>query len=228
MSPDFSIELQHKNNFDLIFGVDEVGRGSLAGPITFGFIAIKKKYIQKNSELTKLGIRDSKKLTAKQRQKIAISAKKYLEKKVIIHISNQTIDRIGISNTYRLVCRKFANIISLKTSNKRILLLTDFFKIKDNYKNLSSLPIKKGDNTSISIALSSIYAKVTRDKLMEFLHLKHSCYDWINNKGYGTKKHLQAIINFGVSNLHRISYLSHLNLGTKTLADLKVNETGPE
>ncbi len=210
MKPDFSIELQYKRRADLIFGIDEVGRGSLAGPLTLCCISINNKFISKNSPLLKLNIKDSKKLTPKKRILLTQKTKKYLTRKIILHISNQQIDKFGISLCYKKIFKSLIKLLIDKYPKKKIVLLTDFFKIEHNQKNITVVPIKSGDNLSATIALSSIYAKVTRDKMMEVMHNKLPMYDWINNKGYGTSKHLTAIKKYGVSELHRQSFLNNL------------------
>lgn len=208
MKPDFSVELQYKTKSDLIFGIDEVGRGSLAGPLTLCCLCLKKEFINNTSPILKLGIKDSKKLTPKKRFDLIQKTKKYLAEKIILHNSNKRIDKLGISLCYKKSLTKLIKLLAKKYPKKKIVLLTDFFNIEHNQENITIVPIKSGDNLSATIALSAIYAKVTRDKIMEIMHTKLPMYDWISNKGYGTAKHITAIKKYSVSELHRQSFLN--------------------
>ena len=185
---------------DEIIGVDEVGRGALVGPVVSCALLLDKK-IKSNSLYKE--INDSKKLTEKKR----IILSEFIKKNSIFSIgiaSNIEIDRINILN---------ATILSMKRALSKLCILKNTIKI-DGPKifnlNEKTFFVKKGDQKSVTIASASIVAKCFRDKIIEELAATHPLYQWEKNKGYGTKKHVDAIKKFGVSHLHRKSFLSKI------------------
>ena len=183
-----------------IIGVDEVGRGALVGPVVSCAILLNNKI--KNNSLYK-EINDSKKITEKKRIILSEFIKQYSVFSIGI-ASNIEIDRLNILN---------ATILSMKRAIKKLSLPTNTIKI-DGPKifdfNEKTFFIKKGDQKSVSIAAASIIAKCYRDKIIEKLAVTHPLYQWEKNKGYGTKKHVDAIKKFGISHLHRKSFLSKI------------------
>lgn len=181
--------------FNVIAGTDEAGRGPLVRPVVAACVVLPNNYV--NDE-----INDSKKLTEKKREKLYdIIMKDALAVGVSI-ISAKEIDEINI-----LEASRKAMIESFKKANKikKIdILLTDAMDIKS--LDIPVVKIIKGDAKSISIAAASIIAKVTRDRLMIELDKKYPMYDYKSNKGYPTKKHLEAINKYGITKEYRKTY----------------------
>ncbi|MEC8099696.1 MAG: ribonuclease HII [Pseudomonadota bacterium] len=177
----------------LACGIDEVGRGALAGPLVVASVVFKDyKKIPYN-------IKDSKQTTHKQR--------KCLFKKIINNayigtgcIDANLIDKLGISK---------ATEVAIKQSIVNNVCRKDFIFIDGNIKlNLKYdfRNIIKGDCNYVSIAAASIVAKFIRDIIMDVKNLKYPAYCWNKNKGYGTKEHLLAIKMYGITSFHRKSY----------------------
>jgi len=203
VKPDFRFEKGYwKKGYGVVIGVDEVGRGALAGPVVAGAVALKR-----GDSLLGIGIDDSKRLAAKKREGLA----KIIRKDAAVGIGEvgvAYINRHGIVKATQKAMRK--SIANLKLhKNPKIFVLVDAFHVKyipgvglENQK-----AIIKGDQKSISIAAASIIAKVYRDKLMVRLGKKYPKYKWRENKGYGTEKHLAAIKKHGPTKLHRLAFL---------------------
>lgn len=186
-----------KKGFSFICGVDEVGRGPWAGPITAAAVIVKSGMLKVES----LGVMDSKKLNEEQREKIF---EKLIINKDIIYsiasVSAQEIDEIGLGVANQLVLKKAIEGLSKKAD----YALVDGFNIKNI--EISQEGIIKGDQKVLSIATASIIAKVTRDRYMIELAKKYPQYGFNNHKGYGTKKHQEAIKQFGLCPEHRKSF----------------------
>lgn len=196
-----------------IAGVDEVGRGCLAGPMVVAAVILKPRHLSYviNNDVSsgKLleaykSINDSKLLTYKKRAELAEFIKNHALSFSIYEIDNKTIDNLGISE-----CTQVGFNASLAgLSKKPHHILTDAFKIKQLPTELQT-NIIKGDRQSITIAAASIIAKVYRDTLMENFHEKvhkYKVYGFDKHKGYGTKLHLEAIRKHGPSSLHRLTF----------------------
>ncbi|OAB82033.1 ribonuclease HII [Wolbachia endosymbiont of Laodelphax striatellus] len=188
--PDFSLE---NTLSGIIAGVDEVGRGPLAGPV------ISAAVIFTDRDTVIDGINDSKKLTPKCRQvlyeKITSVAK--------FGIGMASVEEI---NSYNILQ---ATKLSMKRALANLNLELDYVLVDGNQPPEVKWQVKSivnGDSLSISIAAASIVAKVTRDRLMEELHNKHPQYNWHKNKGYGTKEHLSAIGLHGITKHHRKNF----------------------
>ena len=181
-----------------IIGVDEVGRGPLAGPVISAAIILNKEIIPE-------GINDSKKLSKKKR--IIINEQLILHHSYAIGMATvEEIDKINILQASLLAMKRA--ILGLKIVPKSILV--DGNKLPDlEYK---MYPIVKGDSKSASIAAASIIAKVYRDKLMEDLSIQYPGYYWEKNSGYGTKQHLLALNNLGVTPIHRKTFAPIYNM----------------
>ena len=181
-----------------IIGVDEVGRGPLAGPVISAAIILNKEIIPE-------GINDSKKLSKKKR--IIINEQLILHHSYAIGVATvEEIDKINILQASLLAMKRA--ILGLKIVPKSILI--DGNKLPDlEYK---MYPIVKGDSKSASIAAASIIAKVYRDKLMEDLSIQYPGYYWEKNSGYGTKQHLLALNNLGVTPIHRKTFAPIYNM----------------
>lgn len=178
-----------------IAGVDEVGRGCFAGPVVAAAVILPRDFNATDE------INDSKKLTAKKRKELSEIIKTYALAYSIAEVSVDVINQIGVGKAAQ---QAFVNAINnLSTPPEHILI--DAFYIENLNKSIQK-PIIHGDGISISIAAASIIAKVYRDELMEKLHEQYAHYDFLTNKGYGTKKHQEAIKQFGLSDLHRKSF----------------------
>jgi len=183
-----------------IIGIDEVGRGALCGPVVSCALILHKNICQ---EKLFDEIKDSKKLSEKKRLKISMIIKKHSQFNIGIS-DNIEIDKYNILNATTLsmkrAYRKFQNtnckikIDGLKT-----------FELNDK----TTFHIK-GDQKSVTIAAASIVAKVYRDDLMIKLSSDYPQYNWPRNKGYGTKQHILAIKNYGITKYHRTSFLKKL------------------
>ncbi|MDO8524357.1 MAG: ribonuclease HII [bacterium] len=186
----------------IVFGVDEVGRGPLAGPVFAVAIIAPAKLKMKNE---KLKIKDSKKLTAKQRENIYAFLKESPEVFWAIgKVSEKIIDKINILQATKLAMEKAVINLEKKINKQASMLLIDGnFGINLNRPQQS---IIKGDEKIFLISLASIVAKVTRDNLMIKLHKKYPEYGLDKHKGYGTPQHLSALSKFGPCPLHRKSF----------------------
>ena len=197
-------DLQQVLNEGFEVGIDEVGKGAVFGPVFSAVIVLTKK---NKFFLNKFGVTDSKKLTQKKRKlllpKILLLASDY----GIGQSSAREIDKFGIRVATELSMIRALNKLKQKPTEIIIdgpLLLR---KWNRNQKNIVS-----GDSKFTSIASASIVAKVSRDNLMERLEKKYSGYLIFKNKGYGTREHLSIIKKYGITNLHRKSFLKKSKL----------------
>ena len=175
-----------------VAGVDEVGRGPLAGPVVAAAVIIDINNIPD-------GINDSKRLSKKNRLEISDEIKKYSIYS-IAEASVKEIDKINILQASLLAMKRAIEGLSKKPMT---VLVDGNFKPKTNFTTHS---IIKGDTKSLSVAASSIIAKVYRDNLMTDFSKKYPAYLWEKNAGYGTKEHLLAIKKCGITPIHRKSF----------------------
>lgn len=178
-----------------VAGVDEAGRGPGAGPVVASAVVIPTSFIP---EL--LGkANDSKKMTVKKREQVY---------EMIIHncdygvgvIDNNIIDEINILEATKLAMRRAINDLK----HVDYVLIDGTVKIKE--LDMPQQQVIKGDSISLSIAAASVVAKVTRDELMMHLHYVYPVYNWVRNKGYLTKEHIEMIRLYGASDFHRKSF----------------------
>lgn len=181
-----------------IIGVDEVGRGCLAGPVFAAAIVLDPRIFPD-------GINDSKKLTKKKRSEIFEQLIKKCKYSIGIS-SVQEIEKLNILQSSLLAMNRA--IEKIDTKNHIILVDGNFAPNKN--ENIKT--IVKGDQKCISIAAASIIAKVSRDLFMEKLSLEFPNYNWEKNCGYGTKKHIEAIKKFGITKHHRKTFSPIHNL----------------
>lgn len=183
--------------FNFIGGADEVGRGPLAGPVVCAAVILPK-----NSNI--IGVDDSKKLSAKKREelydKIIADAISYS----IEYVFEDEIDDINILNATKKCMSKAINNLSVKPDIMLIDALTGL-DIK-----CESRAIVHGDAISYCIGAASILAKVSRDRFMDALDEKYPVYGFKQNKGYGTKQHIDALYKYGPSEVHRKAFLKFL------------------
>jgi ribonuclease HII len=193
----------------VLIGVDEAGRGPLAGPVVAGAVVVGANIYVCPAPTTAISIlNDSKKLTEKQREQIFAELPKHCKYYSIAIASAQEIDEIGILNaTFLAMRRALAPIISqLNEKNLPYKILVDGpLRIREINENLQ-VPIIKGDGKVACIAAASIFAKVHRDRLMAKFAEQFPNYGFEKHKGYGTKMHLSAIQKFGQCEIHRKSF----------------------
>lgn len=188
---EFETEL-YNNGINFIAGIDEVGRGPLVGPVVTAAVILPKDFYDER-------INDSKKLTEKKRE---LLYDVIMENALSVGIgmsSPEVIDEINILNATKKAMIEAINNLSIKPEH----LLIDAVKLDINIPQTS---IIKGDAKSESIAAASIIAKVTRDRMMVELDKKYPMYDFKHNKGYGTKKHIEALYEYGPISEHRKSF----------------------
>jgi len=178
-------------------GVDEAGRGPLAGPVVAAAVIFNKKINIK-------GVNDSKQLTENQREELFEQIiSKALSYSVSI-IDHNVIDKMNILN---------ATMLAMKQAVEGLNIKPDLLLVDGNRAFISEIPlipIIKGDAKSFSIAAASILAKVTRDKIMKNLAVDYPEYLWEQNKGYPTKQHRDIIKKIGPSPLHRKTFLKNI------------------
>jgi len=175
-------------------GLDEAGRGCLAGPVTAAAVILKPNF---KHEL----IDDSKKLTKIKREELSKIIIKNSIDYSIGFVYARKIDEINILNASILAMHKCISKLKIKPE----FLIVDGNRFK-KYKNIKHKTIVKGDAKYLSIASASILAKYSRDTYMEKISKKFPDYFWHKNKGYPTKEHKEAIMRFGITNHHRKSF----------------------
>ena len=179
-----------------IAGIDECGRGSLAGPLVAACVVLDDRQVLE-------GVNDSKKLTPKKREelyeRIITSCISY----GVTEISAEEIDKFGIQEA-----NLNAMISSASKATKYIDELPHIYVIDQGPKNNLSpqLMIPKADSTSLAVAAASIIAKVHHDRVLDKIHNDYPEYDLISNKGYLTTKHKEAIVKYGLQTFHRKSF----------------------
>ncbi len=191
-------------NKELEIGIDEVGRGAVFGPVFSAAVVLTKK---NGLNLKKLGVIDSKKLTSRKRNILLPKIIELSSDYGIGQSSVREIDQLGIRYATELSMIRAIKKLREKPS---IVIIDGPLSLrlwKGNQVNIIS-----GDSKFTSIAAASIIAKVTRDSLMERLDNKYSGYLIRKNKGYGTKKHFSSLEGIGITNLHRKTFLTKLNL----------------
>ncbi len=194
--PNYSLEREvTKNGFKAVAGVDEVGRGGLAGPVVSAAVVIPEACIE---ELLEIKVNDSKKLSAKKREELYGIITKNCNYGVGV-INNDIIDEINILESTKLSMAAAVN--SLEHCDYVFIDGNTPLKIHHAQTN-----VIKGDSISLSIAAASIVAKVTRDRLVLEIHKKFPIYEFDRNKTYGTKRHKELILLYGPSIYHRKSF----------------------
>lgn len=207
---DFEKELANKG-YQFVIGIDEVGRGPLAGPVV-ACAAVSKKYDLEEKEIDL--IRDSKTLSEKQRERLF----DFIQENFFVGVGlcdHETVDRINILEASFLAMKAALSSLKSKISayggkktnylNAKCIILVDGNKKIPNL-SMDQRAIVEGDKIIKSISAASIIAKVTRDRMMKEMHEKYPEYGFDKHKGYGTKFHVDALLKNGPCKIHRKSF----------------------
>ena len=199
-------EFENKFSEYIIAGIDEAGRGPLAGPVVAGCVVLDR-----SREI--LFLNDSKKISKKRREELFDEIKEKSFAFGVGIVSEKVIDEINILEATHVAMKEaFENANSMykdKFGKDISLLFVDALKIKNI--DVKQVSIIHGDALSISIAAASIVAKVTRDEMMEEYDKKYPEYGFANHSGYGTKFHMDKLKEIGPCDIHRKTFLSFLN-----------------
>lgn len=179
--------------FRVIAGLDEAGRGPLAGPVVAAAVILPRDYI--NSE-----IKDSKQLSAKKRENLFKQIKTDALSIGLGVIEPTIIDKINIHHASLLAMKEAVENLTVPVD---YLLIDGIFKIK---MDIEQETIVAGESASVSVASASIIAKVSRDRIMDIYHRQYPQYNFCDNKGYATADHRKAILEFGCCKIHRRSF----------------------
>jgi ribonuclease HII len=193
-----ALSYEYSQPFDLIAGVDEVGRGALFGVVVAAAVILPKAKI---AECAKWGIKDSKKLSASQRERLVPQIQQAAIASQIGVATVAEIDRLNILQASLLAMHR---AISGLVTTPELCLVDGNKTIPD--LDLPQQTLVKGEDRAVSIAAASILAKVWRDRAIAELALVYPDYDLVKNKGYGTAKHLSAIDRYGITCEHRRSF----------------------
>lgn len=195
---DYSIENEYREKgFNIICGVDEAGRGPLAGPVYAAAVILP-------SDCVIEGLNDSKKLTEKKREALFDEIKEKALAYGIASADEKEIDEINILNATFLAMKRAINSLSVKP---------DLALIDGNQKphtDIEEVTVIKGDAKSTSIAAASVLAKVSRDRFMLEMAEKYPQYEFARHKGYGTRLHYEKIAQYGVCDIHRRTFLKKI------------------
>lgn len=195
---DYSIENEYREKgFNIICGVDEAGRGPLAGPVYAAAVILP-------SDCVIEGLNDSKKLTEKKREALFDEIKEKALAYGIASADEKEIDEINILNATFLAMKRAIDSLSVKP---------DLALIDGNQKphtDIEEVTVIKGDAKSMSIAAASVLAKVSRDRFMLEMAEKYPQYEFARHKGYGTKLHYEKIAQYGVCDIHRLTFLKKI------------------
>lgn len=183
-----------KKGYKCVVGVDEVGRGPLAGPVVAAVVVFPPNVKIK-------GLDDSKKLSPKRREELFYEIRNKAIGIGVGRVSHKQIDKLNIGR---------ANLLAMKKAVEKLSLSPDYLLI-DGGRHKIDLPIKQrgisgGDGKCASIAAASIVAKVIRDRIMLRYHRRYPRYKFDRHKGYGTKEHMRKILKFGPCKIHRRSF----------------------
>ena len=189
-----SFELAYQQSgYKQIAGIDEAGRGALAGPVIAAAVILP-------IDCTLDGLNDSKQLSPKQRDQLCEDIRRVAVSIGVGSVDNQEIDRLNILN---------ASLLAMQKAIEKLTPQPDCLLVDGIYLPQVDIPgeaIPKGDSRSYSIAAASIIAKTTRDRLMIKLHHTYPNYGFLKHKGYPTSQHRRAIAQFGASDIHRRTF----------------------
>lgn len=186
-----------QSGYKLIAGVDEAGRGPLAGPVVAACVILPEDAYIEN-------LNDSKKLTEQKREELFDVIREVAVEWGVGIVDHRTIDDINILNATKLAMEKAVKSLACEPD----ILLIDALYV-DNV-NIKQVSITKGDCKSVSIAAASIIAKVTRDRILIEMDSHYPHYGFRKHKGYGTLEHIQAIKKHGICPIHRMSFVNNI------------------
>ena len=192
----------------MVAGVDEAGRGPLAGPVVAAAVILPRGY--KNPD-----IKDSKQVTSRKRSVLYDLIREEALSVGVGVIESSVIDRVNILQ---------ATFMAMKDALTELSIPPDFILVDGNQRipvAISQKTVVKGDCRSISIAAASIVAKVSRDRIMEMYHRQFPQYDFLKNKGYGTARHRSALLQYGPCKTHRRSF--HCNKTGKSIVNAELD-----
>ncbi|MGI6250249.1 MAG: ribonuclease HII [Anaerolineaceae bacterium] len=202
-APDLKFESDlWKNGLTCVAGLDEAGRGALAGPLYAAAVVLPFKELASLEEQLR-GVRDSKQMGIPERDKWAERIKRICSAYAIARVKVEEIDALGIGKAGRLVFERALQALPAVPNH----ILLDFFHLQGWSGRQTCLV--KGDQRSLSIACASVLAKTARDAHMQQLDKQYPHYHWRSNKGYGTTAHVQSIAEHGFSPHHRKSFHLH-------------------
>lgn len=193
-------KMLRREGIKYVAGVDEAGRGPVAGPVTAAAVVFPVQQIEFLQGEAIKNVRDSKQIPETKRESIAAAIKERALDFSVSHVPNEKIDSINILNATRLAVAKTIETLKIKP---QVILIDGKFL---NLKNFTCISIVKGDVNIFSIAAASILAKTSRDALMRGYAQEFPNYSFEKNKGYLTTEHLQAIREHGFSPIHRKSF----------------------
>jgi ribonuclease HII len=200
-------KLAYLEGYRCVAGVDEAGRGPLAGPVVAAAVIFPPEYINKE-------INDSKQLSANKREYLYDVIK---NEAIAVGVGVADSDLIDRINILRASLQAMSEAVQELDTSPDYILVDGLHRVP---LSTPQRPIVKGDALSVSIAAASIIAKVSRDRIMEMYHRQFPQYNFMRNKGYGTKEHRDAIEQFGMCKIHRRSFhLKNLDLN-QTILDL--------
>lgn len=190
-------------------GVDEVGRGALAGPVSVGVVVIDA-----STSSAPTGVRDSKLLSATMREALAPRIRRWAVDCAVGHASNEEIDEVGIIAALRIAATRALaslhdpapDLVLLDGSHDWLTSTPDLFAPEPSWVPPAVVTRVKADLSCASVAAASILAKVERDALMAHAHASHPDYEWAQNKGYSAPAHLDALSRLGPTPHHRVSW----------------------
>lgn len=186
-----------EKGYRLVAGIDEAGRGPLAGPVVAAAVILPEDFFL-------AGVDDSKKLSPRRREALYQSIIAAAVSYGVGMVDNCEIDRINILQaTYRAVAAALEDL-----GQKPDCLLLDAITLPGC--SLYQQSVVKGDQKCLSVAAASIIAKVTRDRFMEGLHRRYPMYNFLQNKGYGTREHVEAILKYGPCPYHRNTFIQNI------------------
>jgi len=188
-----------EQGLEFVAGMDEAGRGPLAGPVVAACVMLPKDCLIE-------GVNDSKKLSPVKREKLYDIIMEQAISVGIGIVDEKTIDEINILNATKMAMKMAVERVSPKPQ----LILIDAVELDD--MDIPQKAIVKGDMLSISIASASIIAKVTRDRMITEADKKYPVYGFGRHKGYGTKQHIDAIKKYGICPIHRVSFTKHFTM----------------
>jgi ribonuclease HII len=203
----FDSDIKSEFADSILIGIDEVGRGCLAGPVVAGAVVLPEIDLESSLAQSLGELNDSKQLKAEQRAALSL----ILQEHTLHSIGSATVEEIDRLNIYHASLLAMQRAVSeiiykLSYSTKQIVVLVDG-KAKIPKLNYPQKCIIKGDGLSASIAAASIIAKVHRDQMMINLAQEHPNYHWHSNKGYASRRHREAIVTYGINAWHRRAFV---------------------